>query len=198
MTDYDEMRRQQRERLEKIPAATIDADSVEAQNAPPVNMTQSQSGGDEMGKMTVEEVDELRSRNRMKVRQPQQRALSIVPQATVTAPVVSETAPAAPTLILGDAPCATYRAPVATAPTVTLGRLQHLWRWLFVAPIASTSTDLIQLRRDIKEWTLLQHKIDRLKHAQRNFHIRSEIARYIFLALTAAFYVLFACAALHI
>ena len=44
---------------EKIPAATIDADSAGAQNTPPVNMTKSHSGGDPMAKMTVEEVDEL-------------------------------------------------------------------------------------------------------------------------------------------
>src|SRR6266704_231027 len=121
MLDEDEARRQRiqrRRRAEKIPARDIDADAAEAQNTPPVNTTNSQSGGDEMGKMTVEELDQHRSRNRMKVCKP--RALTVVPVSPVAIPQVapaatSETAPASHPLVLDSSPRATYRAPVENA-----------------------------------------------------------------------------------
>src|SRR5439155_10783805 len=124
---------------------------------------QSQPGGDNMAKMTVDELDEHRSRNRMKVRQP--RALTVVPPTVVsqvTSSVISETTPAAPTCIFAAPPSVTQRAPIENESAVTADRLQRLWRWLFAAPIAPTATDLVQLRRDIKEWIKLQHKIDKL------------------------------------
>src|SRR5262249_47201894 len=58
--------------------------------------------------------------------------------------------------------------------------------------------DLEALRRDIIEWTKLQATLNHAEARQRSFVFRSEIARYIFLIITAAFYVLLACAAIGI
>jgi len=58
--------------------------------------------------------------------------------------------------------------------------------------------DLAALHRDLIEWTELQSILNNAKARQRSFEIRSEIARYIFLIITAAFYVLLACAAIGI
>ena len=58
--------------------------------------------------------------------------------------------------------------------------------------------DLEALHRDIREWTELQSTLNRAKAHQRSFAVRSEIARYILLIITAACYVLVACAALGI
>jgi hypothetical protein len=186
---------------EKNPAARLDAASIEAQNSRTANTSDSQTGGDEMAKWTALEIDEHRSRNRMKVRkvpEVQQGALAVV-RATVpqaTAPVVSETVA---TFVEPDVVHATYRPPSPIAPAATPSRLHRLLRWMFVAPtVAPPVGDLVQLKRELKEWTALQIKIDKLEKRYRRFAIRSEIARYIFLIITAAFYVLLACAAIRI
>jgi len=62
----------------------------------------------------------------------------------------------------------------------------------------AATVDLEALRRDIIEWTKLQSTLNRAKARQRSFAVRSEIARYLFLIITAAFYVLLACAAIGI
>jgi hypothetical protein len=176
---------------EKIAAADLDADAPAAHFSPPATATEGQ-----MGKMTVEELDEHRSRNRLKVRkvpEVRQGALALVTPTTVTAPKgspveFSEVA----------TPIRQPRPEIAPAPSPT--RLQRLWRWLFVPPVAPTTTtvNLFQLRRDILECRKLQRKINKLEVRQQRFAIRSEIARYIFLIITAAFYVLLACAAIRI
>jgi hypothetical protein len=173
---------------EKSSAARLDAAEIAAQNIALSQMTH----GDKMAKMSVQELDEHRSRNRMKVRKVPQGALALVTPATVTAPKSSPVEfSEVTTPIRQPAPF------IAPAPSPT--RMQRLLRWLFAPPAApTTSVDLVQLRRDIREWTALQIKIDRLRNAERNFRIRSEIARYIFLIITAACYVLLACAAIRI
>jgi len=170
---------------EKIPAAPVDAGAERAQTSRAANTAQSQ-GDDDMTKWTSAQIDEHRSRNRMRERKPpgaQRRALTVIDAATQ---VVASPA-----------------APSVTAPSVTLvpptpSRLDRLWHWLFAAPPQSTTVDLVQLRRDIKEWTKLQLKINRHPNAERNFRIRSEIGRWICLLLTLGALALVVCAALNI
>ena len=181
---------------EKIRAADLETAGADATLAPSATATEG-----EMGKMTVQELDEHRSRNRKRERKPpevQQGALTLV-RATVpqaTAPVVSETAAEAPTLVFDNSAPVHHRPVPAIAQAPAPTRMQRLLRWLFVPPTTPHAVDLVQLKRDIKEWTALQNSIDRLKIRQRHFDIRSEIARYIFLFITATFYVLLACAAI--
>src|SRR5215470_178578 len=143
---------------------TVDADASEAQTSRPENTSDSQTGGDEMGTMTVQELDALRGRNRMKERKAPRVQQSVHPIA----------------LSVADTQ-ATHEVVSAPAPSM----LRRIWNWLFTAPAASpASTDLITLRREIEDWVKLHHEIERLRNAKPP----REIARYVFLILTAAFY----------
>ena len=152
---------------------TVDADASEAQTSRAANTSHSQRG-DEMGTMTVQELDALRSRNRMKERKVPRVQQSVHP----IAPSVADTQ-------------ATHEVVSAPAPSM----LRRIWNWLFTAPAASpASTDLITLRREIEDWVKLHHEVERLRNARP----KREIARYVFLILTAAFYGLIAYSAMMI
>jgi hypothetical protein len=131
---------------EKIPAAPIDGGIETAQNLRSANTPDSQIGGEHMSKMSVQELDELRSRNRMKVRKVQQGALTVVTPVT---------------------PVAVPQAVTSTAS-------------------ATTPVDLVQLKRDIAEWTALQLMLNNPRRHFARQETKTKLTAFVLYYMMAA------------
>jgi hypothetical protein len=207
MLDEDEARRQRierRRRDEKIPAADLETAAADA-ILPPSPKTKPRFWRRIMSVTGKQRRDEyLREKERQR-----SRAMTVVtPLRNVAAPQV---APSAPSAVASLSPSAVhqfakpepvpveYRPLREIAPAASPSRLRRLWSWLFVpAPVAIDRRSAELLLQFLGPWTTLPDRAECQRQRERRFRIRSEIARYAFLIVTAAFYILLTCAALNL